>query len=171
MSEYIAGGGRYYYTAKPSNRDQNKNSASNGKYFFCNSKGNSCHQQFRTGFNNKDCNSGACASNNTKIIYKNHSKCTISRKTCLIYSNLGRNSSGSRNIIHCKEVRNPVCKSPISGENSKLDKNVKRTVFNSGTGNFGNLGERSYPKSSTHTRAISERPIPCRKKRMEGIAR
>ena len=58
------GGGRYYYTAKSSNRDQNKNvrfqnntsvsatkfrhagSASNGKYSFYNSKGSSCHQQF-----------------------------------------------------------------------------------------------------------------------------
>ena len=82
------GGGRYYYTAKSSNRDQNKNvrfqnntsasarkfhhagSASNGKYFFYNSKGSSCHQQFRTDSTNKDCNSRACASNNKKIICK-----------------------------------------------------------------------------------------------------
>ena len=139
-------------------------SASNGKYFFYNSKGSSCHQQFRTGSTNKDCNSRACASNNMKIIYKKHSKCTISRKTSLLHDSLGKNYSGSRNIIYCKGVRNPVCKSSISGENTKLDKNVKRTVFISGTGSFGNVGERSYPKSSTHTKAISEQPLPCRKK-------
>ena len=139
-------------------------SASNGKYFFYNSKGSSCHQQFRTGSTNKDCNSRACASNNMKIIYKKHSKCTISRKTSLLHGSLGKNYSGSRNIIYCKGVRNPVCKSSISGENTKLDKNVKRTVFISGTGSFGNVGEKSYPKSSTHTKAISEQPLPCRKK-------
>ena len=121
------GGGRYYYTAKSSNRDQNKNvqfqnntsasarnfhdagSASNSKYFFYNSKGSSCHQQFRTGSTNKDCNSRACASNNKKIIYKKHSKCTISRKTSLLHSSLGKNYPGSRNIVYCKGVRNPVC--------------------------------------------------------------
>ena len=81
------GGGRYYYRAKSSNRDQNKNarfqnnasasarkfhhagSASNGKYFFHNSKVSFCHQQFRIGSTNKDCNSKACASNNMKITY------------------------------------------------------------------------------------------------------
>ena len=80
-------GGRYYYTAEPSNQDQNKNvrfkkkntrktarkfphagSASNGKYFFYNSKGSSCHQQYRPGSTNKDCTFRACASNNKKII-------------------------------------------------------------------------------------------------------
>ena len=40
----------------------------------------------------------------------------------------------------------------------------KKTIFISGTGRFGNVGERSYPKSSTHTRAISEQHLPCRKK-------
>ena len=29
---------------------------------------------------------------------------------------------------------------------------------------FRNVGERNYPNSSTHTRAISEQPLPCRKK-------
>ena len=84
------GGGQYYYTAKSSNRDQNRNfrfqnnagattrkfhhagSASNGKYFFCNSKGSSCHQQFRTGSINKDCNSRACTSNNKKAFQMYH---------------------------------------------------------------------------------------------------
>ena len=148
------GGGRYCYAAKSSNRDQNKNvrfqnnasvntrkfhhagSASNGKYFSYNSKGSSCHQQFRTSSTNKDCNSRSCASNNTKIIYKKHSKCTISRKISLLHSNPGKNCSGSRNIIYCKGVRNPVCKSPISAKNTKLDKNVKRTIFISGTGSL-----------------------------------
>ena len=82
------GGGWYYYTAESSNWVQNKNvqfqnnaststskfhcagSASNGKYVFYNSKGSTCHQQFRTGSTNKDYNSSACASNNKKIIYK-----------------------------------------------------------------------------------------------------
>ena len=86
------GGGRYSYTAKPSNQDQNKNfrfrknasasarkfhhagSKSNGKYFFYNSKGSSCHQQFKTGSTNKDCRSRACASSNKNIVYKKHSK-------------------------------------------------------------------------------------------------
>ena len=65
-----------------------------------------------------------------------------------------KNYSGSRNFIHCKGVQNPVCKSPISGENTKLDKNVKRAIFISGTESFGNVGEGSYPKSSIHTRAF-----------------
>ena len=55
-------------------------------------------------------------------------------------------------------------KSPISGENTKLDKNVKIKIFISGTGSLENAGERSYPKSSTHTKEISEQPLPCRKK-------
>ena len=76
----------------------------------------------------------------------------------------GKSYSGSRNIIYFKGVRNPFCKFPILGENTKLDKNVKRAIFMSGTGSSGNVGERSYPKSSTHTRAISEQPLPCRKK-------
>ena len=88
----LQGGGRYSYTAKPSNQDQNKNfrfrnnasasatkfhhagSKPNSKYFFYNSKGSSCHQQFKTGSTNKDCRSRACASSNKKIVYKKHSK-------------------------------------------------------------------------------------------------
>ena len=60
------------------------------------------------------------------------SKCTINRKTSLLHNSLGKNYSGSRNIIYCKGVQNPVCKSPIPGENTKLAKNVKRTIFTSG---------------------------------------
>ena len=100
----LQGGRRYYYTAKSNNRDQNKNarfqtnmsasarkfhhvgSASNGKYVFYHSKGSSCHQEFRTGFTNKDCNSRACASSNKKIIYKKHSKYAISKKTSLLFT-------------------------------------------------------------------------------------
>ena len=97
-------------------------------------------------------------------IIRKHSKCTISRTNILLHSSLGRNYSGSRNIIYCKGIRNLVCKSPISGENTNLNKNVKRAIFISGTESFGNVGERSYPKSSTHKRAISEQPLTCRKK-------
>ena len=39
-------------------------------------------------------------------------------------------------------MRNPVCKPPISGENTKLDKNVKKTIFISEAGSFENAGER-----------------------------
>ena len=85
--------------------------ASEGKYFFYNSKGSSCHQQFRTGSTNKDYNTRTCASNNKKIIYKKHSKCTISKNTSLLHSTLGKNYSGSRNTIYCKGVRNPVKRS------------------------------------------------------------
>ena len=118
-----------------------KISASNGKYFCYNSKGSYCHQKFKTVSTSKGCSSRACASNNKKIIYKKHSKCTISWKTTLRINSLGNFYSGSINL-----VRNPICYSPISGENSKLEKTVKRTVFICGTGNFGNVGERSYPK-------------------------
>ena len=160
------GGARYYYTAKSSNRDQIKSirfqnnvgassrkfhhagSGSNGKYFFYNSKGSSFNQQFKTGSTNKDRNSRACAFNNKKIVYKNHSKCTISRRTSLLHSSLGKNYSGSRNFIYCKGVRNPVCKSPISGENTKLGKNVKKTIFIGRKGSFGNVGERNNSKSN-----------------------
>ena len=76
----------------------------------------------------------------------------------------GKNYSGSRNVIYCKGLRNSIYKSPISGENTKLDKNVTRTIFISGIGIFGNVVERSYAKSSTHTSANSEKPLPCRKK-------
>ena len=92
------------------------------------------------------------------------SKCTINRKTSLLHNSLEKNYSGSRNIIYCKGVQHPVCKSPIPGENTKLAKNVKRTIFTSGTGSFGNVGERSYQKSNTRTRAVPEQPLPCRKK-------
>ena len=144
------GGGRYYYMTKSSNRDQSKNvrfqnnarasarkfhhvgSVLNGKYLFYSSMGSSYHQQLRTGSSNKDCSSRACASSNKKIIYKKHSKCTISRNTRLLHSSLGKHYSGSKNFIYCKGAQNPVCKSPISGENTKLDKNVKRTIFISG---------------------------------------
>ena len=61
-------------------------------------------------------------------------------------------------------MRNPICKSPISVENTKIVKNVKSTIFISGTGSFGNVGERSYQKKGTHTRAISEQPLLSRKK-------
>ena len=107
-------------------------SVSSGKYFIYSSIGSSYHQQLRTGSSNKDCSSRACASSNKKIIYKKHSKCTISRNTSLLHSSLGKNYSGSRNFIYCKGAQNPVCKSPISGENTKLDKSVKRTIFISG---------------------------------------
>ena len=60
-----------------------------------------------------------------------------------------KNYSGSRNIIYCKGIQNPVCKSPISGENTKLEKSIKRAIFISGTGSFKN-GERNHPKSGTH---------------------
>ena len=174
-------GGWYYYTAESSNQVQNKNvqfqnnasastskfhcagSASNGKYFFYNSKGGTCHQQFRTGSTNKDCNSSACASNNKNIIYKKHSKCTISRRTSLVHSCLGKNYSGSWNIIYCKWVQNPGVPFPISRENITVNKNVKRIIFISGTGSFGNVRERSYPKSSTNKTAISDQSLPCRK--------
>ena len=58
----------------------------------------------------------------------------------------------------------PFVSLPNTPKNTKLDKNVKRTILISGTGSFGNVEERSYPKSSTQTRAISEQPLPCRKK-------
>ena len=60
-------------------------------------------------------------------------------------------------------MRNPVCKCPILGENTKLEKNVKKTIFISGIGSFGNVGKRSYPNSSTHARAISEQLLPYKK--------
>ena len=63
--------------------------------------------------------------------------------TTLLHNSLGKNYSESRNIIYCKGVRNPICKSPISAENTKL---VKRTTFITGAGRFGNVGEWSYPK-------------------------
>ena len=50
------------------------------------------------------------------------------------------------------------------GENTKLDKYVKRTIFISGIGSFGNDGERSFPESSTQKRETSEQHFPCRKK-------
>ena len=119
------GGGRYYYTEKSNNRDQNKNirfqnnasasarkfhhagSASNSKYFFCNSRGGSCHQQSRTGSTDKDFNSRACTSKNKEIIYKKHSRCTISRKTTLLHNSLRKNYLGSRNIIIVKGYEIP----------------------------------------------------------------
>ena len=61
-------------------------------------------------------------------------------------------------------MQNPVCQSPISGENTKLDKNVKRTIFTSETGSCGKVGERTNPKMSIQTRAISEQLLSCRKK-------
>ena len=131
--------------------------------FFTIQKGSTCHQQFRTGSTNKDCNSSACASNNKKIIYKKHSKCTISRRTSLVHSCLGKNYSGSWNIIYCKWVQNPGVPFPISRENITVNKNVKRIIFISGTGSFGNVRERSYPKSSTNKTAISEQSFLCRK--------
>ena len=126
------------------------------KHFFCNLKRASCHQQFRTCSTKKDCNSRACASNYKTIIYKSHSKCTISRKTSLLHTSVGKNWSGSRNTIYCKGVWNPVRKSPISRENTKLNKYVKRTILISRTGSFRNVGEKSFPKSRTYTRAIPE---------------
>ena len=71
---------------------------------------------------------------------------------------LGKNCSGSRNIIYCKWVLNPISKSPISEENTKLEKNVKRTIFIIGTERYENVPEVSYPKSSTHKKEISEQP-------------
>ena len=66
--------------------------------FFTIQKGSTCHQQFRTGSTNKDCNSSACASNNKKIIYKKHSKCTISRRTSLLHSCLGKITQGHETL-------------------------------------------------------------------------
>ena len=83
----------------------------------------------------------------------------------MLHNSLGKNYSGSRKFTYCKGVQNPICKSPISGENAKLDKNVNRTILISGTGSFVNVREWSNPKSSTNTRAISEQPPPCKKKR------
>ena len=71
---------------------------------------------------------------------------------------LGKNCSGSRNIIYCKWVLNPISMSPISEENTKLNKNVKRTIFIIGTGRYENVREVNYPKSSTHRKEISEQP-------------
>ena len=51
----------------------------------------------------------------------------------------------------------------ISGENIKLDKNVKRKIAISGTVTFGYVGESSSVKSNTHTRATFEQPLSCRK--------
>ena len=122
---------------------------SNGKYqiLLLQFKTSFCYQQFRTGSTNRDCNSRACASNNNKIIYKRRSKSTISRKTTLLHNSLTKIFSKLRNIINCKGVGNQIFKSLISGENAKLDKYVKITIFISGTGNFGNAGERTYSKS------------------------
>ena len=70
---------------------------------------------------------------------------------------LGKNCSGSRNIIYCKWVLKPISKSPISEENTKLNKNVKRTIFIIGTERYENVREVNYPKS-TQTKKISEQP-------------
>ena len=63
-----------------------------------------------------------------------------------------------------KGCKIPFVSLPFQEKITELDKNVKRTIFISGTGSFRNIAERSYPKRSTQTRAISEEPLPCRKK-------
>ena len=128
-------------------------SSTNGKYFFYSSKGSFCHQQFRTGSTNKDCNSRAGASNNKKIIYKKHSKYTISRR--LAYFIAAWEEITQDHKTYCKRVQNTVCKSPISGENIRLDKNDKTIIFISGARSFRNVGGQNYPKSSTYARASS----------------
>ena len=45
---------------------------------FNTSWGSSCHQKFRTGSTNEDCNSRVCEFYTEKIIYKKHSKSSIS---------------------------------------------------------------------------------------------
>ena len=66
---------------------------------------------------------------NVVIFFPNYlqkaSQSTISSKASLLHSSLGKNLSGSRNIIYCKGVQSPVCKSPISRENTKLEKMLK----------------------------------------------
>ena len=98
------GGGRYHYSTKLSNRDQNKmfDSKTTRVQVPASSIMQVQHQIVNTSF--KDCNSRACAPNNKKITYKKHYKCTISRKTSLLHSSLGKNYSGSKNVIYCKGV-------------------------------------------------------------------
>ena len=99
--------------------------ASNGKYFFYNSKGSPCHQKFRTGSTNKDCNSRVCTSSDKKIIYKKHLKCTISNITSLLNSSLGKNYSGSRNFINVKGCKIPFVSLPFQEKIPNLTKMSK----------------------------------------------
>ena len=58
----------------------------------------------------------------------------------------GKNYSASITFIYCKRVQSPIWKSPISEENSKLDKNTKITIFISVTGNLEMLGKGAIQK-------------------------
>lgn len=116
-------------------------------------KGSSCHQRFRTTSTKNDCNSWPCASNYKKIVNKKYSKCPISRKTTLFHNSLGKNHLESRNFM-----QNPICKSPMSEENTKLAK-----IFISGTRRLGNSRERNYLKSSTCTKVFSEQLLISKK--------
>ena len=49
----------------------------------------------------------------------------LARRQIYVNSNLRKKFSESSNFICCKGVRNPICKSPIWGENTKIDKMSK----------------------------------------------
>ena len=101
-------------------------SASNGGYFFYNSKcKSSCDQQFRTGSTNKDCNPRVYASNNKKINYKKYSKCTISRKTSSLQSSLGKIAQDLEILSIVKGYKIPFVRLPFQEKISNLTKMPK----------------------------------------------
>ena len=82
-------------------------------------------------------------------------KCTISRKTTLLHDSLGKITQDQEiSVVNRCEI--PFVSLPFQ--------KCQKRIFITGAGSFGNVGERSYPKRSTHTRVISQQPLPCRKK-------
>ena len=65
---------------------------------FNTSWGSSCHQKFRTGSTNEDCNSRVCEFYTEKIIYKKHSKSSISRNTAFLHNSLGKITQDQKHL-------------------------------------------------------------------------
>ena len=176
------GGGRYSYTAKPSNQDQNK-------IFFFEITRVQVLESSTMQVQNQMVNTSFIiqkevpVTSNSKLVplikiadlehvhqvirkffTKSIPNKPLAGRLASFIATWEKITQDQEILSIVKGYKIPFVSLPFQEKITELDKNVKRTIFISGTGSFRNVAERSYPKSSTQTRAISEEPLPCRKK-------
>ena len=103
------------------------------------------------------------ASSSKRVIYWRDIKRTTGRITISVCKTVKENYTRPRYFVNSERVSDTIHRSPISGEVSKHNKDIRATICASGPGNIRVAGEGWYSESSNSSRQVSEQPLPCGK--------
>ena len=133
------------------------------KYFFDNSKRSSCQQQYSTASTNKDYNSEHEHPTVRKLSTKSMSNTPLAERRLPYFITAWGKITQDQEIFSIVIDRSTKSYLQVSHFCRKYA-TFKRTIFIRRTLTFENVGERSFPKSATHTRVTFEQLLTCRRK-------